>query len=341
MSQIPYTKLLREIRKVMEKGTDSAREAAAWHMVRQHWNVGRLVQDHFLITEEPSADNARNVERLGKDMHRPTTHFYTDAKFYRLYPVCPKASRLSWSHYEYLIKIPDTAQRRVFEQRAIKERIAAKLLYRLIQEDKKQRKDVLPLDEPAQATPQLAVVRGKLHHYKFVTDDAITLDPGFGLVDAGFHRFREVYIGKNRKYHSGNIVRAVKEGEAFSGKTATYDKSLLYTYKAFVKRVVDADTQIFMMDCGFRSWMEEKVRLRGIDTPELNTALGRKAKEFVENRLSKVKFVVIKTYKEGKFGRYLADVFYLPGEDNPAQVAAQGTFLNQELLDQGLADFFV
>lgn len=69
-----------------------------------------------------------------------------------------------------------------------------------------------------------------------------------------------------------------------------------------------------------------------IDTPE-----GKKADAFVKERISQCPFVVIKTYKDDKYGRYLVDVFYALCEQDSAKVAAQGTFLNQKLLDNRLA----
>ena len=69
----------------------------------------------------------------------------------------------------------------------------------------------------------------------------------------------------------------------------------------------------------------------------MDTEEGKAAKRFVEARLKPCEFVVIKTYKSEKYGRYLADVFYKAGEKDPAVVASEGTFLSQELLDNRLA----
>ena len=42
-----------------------------------------------------------------------------------------------------------------------------------------------------------------------------------------------------------------------------------------------------------------------------------------------------------RYGRYLADVFYSTGVSDPAAVAAKGTYLNRQLLDEGLAGAYV
>ena len=48
-------------------------------------------------------------------------------------------------------------------------------------------------------------------------------------------------------------------------------------------------------------------------------------------------FVVICTDSRDKYGRYLTDLFYLPGATHPADVLRDGLFLNLELIDRGLA----
>ena len=66
---------------------------------------------------------------------------------------------------------------------------------------------------------------------------------------------------------------------------------------------------------------------------------GRRAKRFVEKLLKPCPFIVVKTYKDqsDKYARYLVEVFFKPGETDPAVVAARGEYLNQRLLDEGLA----
>jgi len=40
------------------------------------------------------------------------------------------------------------------------------------------------------------------------------------------------------------------------------------------------------------------------------------------------------------YGRWLADVFCLAGERDPRKIAAEGEYLNQILLDQGLVELY-
>jgi endonuclease YncB( thermonuclease family) len=113
-----------------------------------------------------------------------------------------------------------------------------------------------------------------------------------------------------------------------------------YTYVATVEKVIDGDTVWVVIDCGFDTVVREKIRLRGIDAPEVTTVTGRKAKAFVQRRLKQGATIVIRTLKSDKYDRYLADVFYIIGEYRPKVIAESGRFLNQELLDERLASIW-
>jgi len=114
----------------------------------------------------------------------------------------------------------------------------------------------------------------------------------------------------------------------------------LYWYRARLLRVVDGDTLDLEIDLGLKIFVRERIRLFGIDTPEIfgikkeseEYQRGMAAKEFVEELL-KDKAIWIKTYKDktGKFGRYLADVHIQDEEGRHVSVA-------KRLLDEGLAN---
>jgi endonuclease YncB( thermonuclease family) len=91
------------------------------------------------------------------------------------------------------------------------------------------------------------------------------------------------------------------------------------------------------IDVGFAIWVRQKLRLRGIDAPELSRRSGQRARAFVEERLALAPCIALCTSRADKYDRYLADVFYLEGEGDAGRVVEQGIYLNQQLLDQGLA----
>lgn len=105
----------------------------------------------------------------------------------------------------------------------------------------------------------------------------------------------------------------------------------LYEYAGKVLSVYDGDTCNIEIDLGFKIKYATRLRLYGINTPELNGPDSVKAKEARDYVKSKIegKNVVIRTHKDQheKYGRYLAEIFYDPDEKN----------LNQELVSLGLA----
>lgn len=59
-----------------------------------------------------------------------------------------------------------------------------------------------------------------------------------------------------------------------------------WTVPAFVKRVVDGDTIVLDLDLGWRVWrLGERVRLKGLNAPEIDTDAGVAARQFVQDTL--------------------------------------------------------
>ena len=110
----------------------------------------------------------------------------------------------------------------------------------------------------------------------------------------------------------------------------------MYEYLAISARVVDGDTVNVVLDLGFHTHRLERLRLKGIDAPELHAAdpaersKARQAKAELETLLGKGTLTV-KTHqdKRDKYGRYLADLF-VPREDGTQ------LHINSELLERGL-----
>ncbi len=171
----------------------------------------------------------------------------------------------------------------------------------------------------------------------------------FYLKEACRHGWNKYELTKRiQKDYYGAVEDAAAANQS---KTLKSPKQRLYTYAAEVLKIVDADTFDLEIDVGFKTKQEHRVRLRGINAPEIGTSQGRKAKRFVEKEFSRcvVKkspakgariarpLVVVKTYKLGQYGRYTVDIYYLPGEADPESIAQNGKLLNQVLVDQCLA----
>ena len=159
------------------------------------------------------------------------------------------------------------------------------------------------------------------------------------MVDCGFDNYIIPPPGDG-KLMNKRIVRSACDQGRYGLKLSKVTKAEVYTYRAIIERVVDGDTLLASVDCGFGIWTRQYLRLKGINSPESKTIAGTRAKDFVAAQLSKCPLVVVKTYKTDKYDRYIADIFILPREPDAAIVAAQGQLLNQVILEQGHAEIY-
>lgn len=110
-----------------------------------------------------------------------------------------------------------------------------------------------------------------------------------------------------------------------------------YVFRATVLDVVDADTLVLAIDCGFKITKEERIRLAGLNAPERETKKGKEAALFVRDQLAKARGIVVKTEKVDTFGRFIGHVFYSFEDDEMGAVYAEGRYLNDDLLKKGYA----
>lgn len=108
----------------------------------------------------------------------------------------------------------------------------------------------------------------------------------------------------------------------------------MYQYKIKkIHRIIDGDTVDVDISLGFNITIFQRVRLKGINTPETKTkdlkekAEGLLAKEWLEKELSKPGEWIIETTKDDKYGRILGTL-YLVGE--PVTV-------NERMVNDGIA----
>jgi len=113
----------------------------------------------------------------------------------------------------------------------------------------------------------------------------------------------------------------------------------MYSYTGKVVKVVDGDTFDILIDLGFGISVKHRFRLYGVDTPETYgknaCEEGKVVKKYVKELLKKNSTVYIETYKDkkGKYGRYLADVYYI-------DKLGLRTNLAEHLINKGYAKFY-
>ena len=109
-----------------------------------------------------------------------------------------------------------------------------------------------------------------------------------------------------------------------------------------VTRVYDGDTVTCDLDIGFGVILKSaKLRLKGIDTPELRGTYGITKKRAYAARdylrdLILGKDVLVETHGKGKYGRWLATIYY-QSTDRPNKVVD----INQHMIRKGHAKEYV
>lgn len=104
----------------------------------------------------------------------------------------------------------------------------------------------------------------------------------------------------------------------------------MYTYKATIFKIHDADTFFADVDLGFHVEKSMWLRLAGVDAPEISTPEGQAALRFVQEWFAGSRDVVITTEKDRRgaerqtFGRYVAHVHNAIGESLAQALVAAG-----------------
>lgn len=110
-----------------------------------------------------------------------------------------------------------------------------------------------------------------------------------------------------------------------------------YYYIAEIVSVYDGDTVTAVIDLGFKTQVRVKVRLIGIDTPEIRTKdldekkKGLETRDWLRERILNKK-VLIHTKEKGKFGRWLGMIWTLE-EGKPE---FENSY-NKQLINEGFA----
>ena len=359
LSTAVYRKLHDEISAIYIASQQKAARALDQISSEAHWQIG----ERIVTVEQDNAIRAQYgdhlLERLSTSLTKKhgngfsITNLKNMRKYYRAFPIRQPVAELGWTKQCILLSIENEGLRKKYEKKAVKEDWSKNELLAVLKKDKvkRQREKEGPASVTAQPAaekpatrekPSLPYTRGRLNLCQVVEivhpetkRAALYLDPGFRM-----HRpFPE---NKSLRLKKDTVVdirlRAGKH--AFAPTTAA--TAQCYTYKVQLIKVIDGDTLWALIDPGLGTLIVQKLRLRGIDCPEIDTPEGKRAKRFVQRRLKGFEWFIVKTWKDttDKYDRYLADIFYAPNERDPQKSALEGRFLNQELLDAGLAEIW-
>ena len=116
-------------------------------------------------------------------------------------------------------------------------------------------------------------------------------------MDVGFEAMYTGDVAGIEDFEVGQVVMAEKDETGYRICSAGTDLS--YTYVAHVERVIDGDTILVEIDCGFNIRVRQRLRLRGIDAPEMSTKAGERARVFVMPVVGEGTRILVQTRCDG------------------------------------------
>jgi len=335
-----YRKLVADIVRIY----DGARRS----MVEAHWEIGRRIVEIEQDGASRAAYGSGLLAQLSFDLTRERGQGFSETnlrRFRRFYLAQkqPRVAELGWSQHNELLAVRDPGKRRSLEKRAVREGLSRDEVRQLVRAIREKRKSSQP--RPVNVTP-LVPKKGPLNVYQIRSGKDIGWpDPDVLLLDHGFRFYRALNSQASRGLKSGDIVElrggrllraaASKPGYSPGQVDQNLPGSTLatkpgYTYTAYLSKLIDGDTFWASLDAGLEEIPHQKLRLRGIDCPEIKTPEGQAAKKFVESVLAGAASLTVFSYKNDNHDRFEADVFFTDKDGNEL-------YLNNLLLEKGHA----
>jgi endonuclease YncB( thermonuclease family) len=320
-----FETLVKKVRETFLVGQQKIEE----ERVLTYWKAGKLIKEHLLHFKDRADYGKFTIRKLAKNLELTESVLWRTLRFAEEFPILAARQQLTWAHYRALITVPDLKKREALERQAAKEGWTSRdLEIEVRNENWSKRVESNEGKSPVKLTvPEL----GNFYTYKIIRPEIVHSKSNELLIDLGLSITIELNRFADQTFKPETFVHSVKDakGNYSIQKSSSATLKNLYTYQAFVEKVIDGDTLKVEIDLGFNTRIREIIRLKSIDCPELDTPEGKSAKNFVETQLEAQPFITIKTTRADKYRRYLGEVFF--------SQKAQPVFLNQLLLDKGHA----
>lgn len=314
-----YDELVTAIREAKAQSRERVEALVEAEKVHEAWEIGKLIETHILQHKPRANYDEQVIERLSKDLDSSPTEIWYMLEFARAYPIVRPAGQLSWSHYQALLSLNNPQEREEVAKQAITQGWTRDQVREEVRRRQASRR---PAEQREPAQMILTVTSGKPGMYR-VVKAYYGNEPNQLVLDLGFSSYLNLEeFSPATAFQEGDIVR---ENKGRLEKSNDADEKDLFTYPASVVGVIDGDTLTAAVDLGFGVTTVQTLRLRALDAPEIETAAGREAKEFLEKILPQGSSVLIRTHRSDKYDRYLADIF------------VNGEHVNQKLVDEGFA----
>ena len=142
---------------------------------------------------------------------------------------------------------------------------------------------------------------------------------------------------RKRTSNVSEYIRSLMEDDIGRDTAARDYPRTPYIYHARLLDIIDGDTLQLEIDMGFEIRATIVARLEQIDTPEINTAAGKRARDFIASKLKSANLIV-ETKRRGKYGRYLAKVFYHRTRSDYREILQYGSLINDDMIQAGHAN---
>lgn len=363
ISPSSYNTLLKDISQIHEYALSDSDENRNKAVLFSNWKIGERIVKIEQGNKERASYGDKVLVQLSRDLNRKFGKGFSDRnlrymrKFFQLYKLNSIHPELSWTHYRSLLLVEEFRDRIGLENLAIRDSWSHRELLKHVNKILGSHKPgVLAGNQKKAMIQRLKRPFLGLYIYRVLRKFSSNLERSVPNLDLGFSiglgsalgeiaNDRNVFVGKGSfdllgdlsGHKVGEVLTVLKNGKGFYFETGSSFREL-FTYKAYLDRVVNGDTLVVNIDLGFRIFLEQRLRLRGLEAPGLGTRKGAASKKFVESKLKGCMFLIIKTHERDKFDKYLVDVFYLKRELAASRVMKDGNFLNNELLDEGLAE---
>lgn len=309
--------------------------------VKTYWETGQLIHSHLLHHRDRADYGTKVIEKLAADLEIGERLLQRCLRFHREFPEIPSTwTELTWSHYRTLSSVPDQGSRFALANRAVRQAWDARKLELAVKQINTSRSFKSQSRNRHKAIELLTPLKGEFYTYRLLRPEKIHPGKTELRIDLGFSCHKEAAMKGAANSKAGDIaVSEWVEGDTYRlNKVAGKTDANLFTYHAYIEKVVDADTLLVQVDLGFGLWTRQYLRLRGVDAPEIDSADGKRAKKFVESELAGVPYVTIRTTRSDKYDRYLTDVFLPPASWRaPKERSNLESFLNNRLLESRLA----
>ncbi len=309
-----YTTLLDQIASIYEETRqDLSPEGHNRRTLDTNWRIGERIVEIEQDGKARAAYGTRLIYRIAADLTARLGAGFSQMnvlymrQYYTEYQIPSPGGELSWSHYKALMSLKSKEDRALLEQRAIAEKLSKTALWELT----RQMNRTLSDDDEGVPVRALRPRKGELNIVKLV--EVVEGLSTLMMADCGFRVLALLPRRRPRKLREGEYLQVSGPSEELSTRRIECAAGERYCYQGHLQRVVDGDTVEAVLDLALGGATLQRLRLRGVDAPELGTPEGEAAKQALMGVCRPGDAVKVLTYHHDVHGRYVADLFLESG----------------------------